>query len=283
MNNRFFWIFGALVLILVLSLSACAGPEGPQGVPGPAGPAGPEGPQGPIGPAGPAGPEGPQGAPGEAGEVAAQAGAEYAGAQVCAGCHSDIAEVFNLSGHPYKLNQVVNSQGPEYPFTEVTELPEGYSWEDILYVIGGYNWKYRFVGLDGYIITNPKDGVDPEFLNQYNFPNPVTGSEGGWVTYHSGEENVPYDCGACHTTGYNPTAVNELPGIVGTWAEAHHVPFAVLKGISDPAHRALPVNPVTGTVSPLALLRLPTMLLLAIHALRARRTMAQILRTALTG
>ncbi len=220
MKRKILFLIGVLV-VAALALSACAGAEGPQGPAGPAGPAGPEGPQGPPGETGPAGPEGPQGPPGEAGEIGAAApmGAAYVGAQVCAGCHSDIAEVFNMSGHPYKLNRVVDGQPPEYPFTEVDQLPAGYTWDDILFVIGGYNWKYRFVGLDGYIITNPKDGVDAEFLNQWNFPNPITGSEGGWVKYHSGDEGYQYTCGSCHTTGYDPSATNELPGIVGTWTE----------------------------------------------------------------
>ncbi|HBX68919.1 MAG TPA: hypothetical protein DEH25_05940 [Chloroflexi bacterium] len=214
MNKKILWIFGAL-LILGLLLSACTGSTGEQGVPGPAGPAGPEGPQGPFGPVGP---EGPQGPPGEAAEVSAVP-ADYVGAQVCAGCHSDIAAVFNMSGHSHSLSEVTSGQAPEFPFSVVSELPEGYTWDDILYVIGGYNWKYRLVGLDGYMITNPKGGIDAEFLNQYNFPNPVTGSEGGWATYHSGEENVSFDCGSCHTTGFNPTAKNELAGIAGTWSE----------------------------------------------------------------
>ena len=40
------------------------------------------------------------------------------------------------------------------------------------------------------------------------------------MTYHSGEENLPYDCGSCHTTGYSPRGnQDDLPGLVGTWAE----------------------------------------------------------------
>jgi len=49
------------------------------------------------------------------------------------------------SGHAWKLNPVVNGQPPEYPFTQITELPQGYTWDDILFIIGGYNWKARFV------------------------------------------------------------------------------------------------------------------------------------------
>jgi hypothetical protein len=125
------------------------------------------------------------------------------------------------SGHPWKLNPVVDGQPPDYPFTELSELPEGYTWNDISYVIGGYNWKARFMNKDGYIITDaPGSTGNAEYLNQYNFANPVVGTEPGWVNYHSGEANLPYDCGACHTTGYNPAGnQDELPGIVGTWAE----------------------------------------------------------------
>lgn len=205
--------FLGIFLLATLALAACAGPPGPEGDIGPAGPPGPEGPQGPPGEEGPAGPPG-------ADAIAGDFGAEYVGAQICAGCHPDISEVFMKSGHAYKLNPVVDGQPPEYPFTEVEELPEGYTWDDILYVIGGYNWKARFIGLDGYIITNPpgETGVT-DYLNQFNFANSVVGVRAGWVTYHSGEENVQYDCGSCHTTGYNPNATNELPGIVGDWAE----------------------------------------------------------------
>jgi hypothetical protein len=149
-------------------------------------------------------------------------GAEYFGSQICAGCHAEIAEVFAKSGHAWKLNPVVDGQPPDYPFAEITELPEGYTWDDILYVIGGYNWKARFVDRQGYIITNPpgETGVE-DYLNQYNLPNPaIRFPEPTWTTYHSGEQDVPYDCGACHTTGYSPQGnQDDLPGLIGTWAE----------------------------------------------------------------
>jgi hypothetical protein len=209
-------ILVGLILIVMAVLSACAGPEGAAGPSGPAGPPGPEGPQGPPGQEGPAGPPGPAGEAGAAGTSA-----DYVGSQVCAGCHQEIEEVFMQSGHAHELNQVVNGQPPEYPFTEVTELPAGYTWDDILYVIGGYNWKARFVNQEGYIITDePGASGDEEYLNQYNFANPIVESEASWATYHSGEENLLYSCGTCHTTGYSPTGnQDDLPGLVGTFAE----------------------------------------------------------------
>ncbi len=187
-KNKF--VLGSLVgapLAVVLVLAACAGPADVTGQAGPPGPPG-------------------------------SVYAEYVGSGTCAeaDCHADIAEVVQKSGHPYKLTKVVNGQPPEYPFSVVSELPEGYTWDDITYVIGGYNWKARFIDKDGYIIT----GVDENATTQYNFANPVVGKDAGWVGYHAGEEEKPYDCGSCHTTGYNPEGHQDgLPGLIGTWSE----------------------------------------------------------------
>lgn len=197
MRHTTMLLFGVLVIALFL-LAGCAGPEGPAGASGPPGPAGPEGPQGP------------EGSPGEP----AQVGAEYVGSATCSGCHRDLYAKFVLSGHPYKLNKVVDGQPPTYPYSEVLEPPQGYTWEDISYVIGGYNWKARFIGMEGYIITG-----DENATTQFNFENETVGREAGWVAYHPGEQK-PYDCGSCHTTGYRPQGNQDgLEGIVGTWAE----------------------------------------------------------------
>ena len=207
------WLFTLVAfLLLVCVLSACTGLAGEPGPAGPPGEPGPEGPQGPPGEVGPAGP------PGEITEVG---GATYIGDTACAGCHQEIYDVYIKSGHPWKLNKVVDGQPPQYPFTKVTEPPEGWSWGDILYVIGGYNWKARFVDKEGYIITDQagKTG-NTEYLNQWNYANPTLDEDAAWVTYKSGTEKLPYDCGACHTTGYSPNGNQDgLPGLVGTWAQ----------------------------------------------------------------
>ncbi|MFQ5886858.1 MAG: multiheme c-type cytochrome, partial [Anaerolineae bacterium] len=195
-------LLGSTLVVLALLLAACAGAEGPAGPPGPQGPEGPQGPQGP---------------PGPAGEPGVAAVAEYVGSAACTKCHEELYAKFMLSGHPYKLNKVVDGQPPEYPYSEVPEPPEGYTWDDITYVIGGFGWKARFIGKDGFIITGDADAT-----TQYNFANEEVGKEAGWVAYHAGEEK-PYNCGPCHTTGYSawpPDAhQDDLPGIVGTWAE----------------------------------------------------------------
>ena len=141
---------------------------------------------------------------------------EYVGSETCAWCHGAIAETVNMSGHPYKLNKVVNAQPPEYPFTVVPNPPEGYSWSDITYVIGGYNWKARFIDERGYIIT----GADENATTQYNLARGELGFGTGWVGYHAGEVDKPYDCGTCHTTGYSAEGNQDgLPGMIGTWSE----------------------------------------------------------------
>jgi hypothetical protein len=203
------WLFLVICMIgMTIGLMACAGPQGVDGARGPAGVAGPEGPAGPIGEAGATGPAGPS-------------GAEYVGDQICSGCHTDIYTTYMQSGHPWNFNPVENATPPEYPFSNVNTLPEGYEWSDILYVISGYNWKAVFVNLDGYIITDaPGSSGDSAYLNQYNIGNSTLGFDAGWASYHSGEPDLAFTCGSCHTTGYNPQGIQDgLPGLVGTWAQ----------------------------------------------------------------
>ena len=204
MHRKFLIV--VLVTLVLLALAGCAGEQGEQG---PAGPAGPQGLPGP------AGTDGAQGAPGPAGvDGLSYEPPEFVGSDTCAECHADTFDIFMGSGHPYKLTQVVDGQPPEYPFTEIPSPPEGYTWEDISYVIGGYNWKARFVDQEGYIITG-----DENATTQYNFYNPDLDMGDNWVAYHAGEENKPYDCGSCHTTAYSPQGNQDgLPGMIGTFA-----------------------------------------------------------------
>ncbi len=199
--------FIPLLFLTSLILAACAGE------PGPAGPAGPAGEQGLPGPQGR---DGLPGAPGPAGrDGASYQPPTFVGSEACAECHQDLYETFRLSGHPWKLNRVVDGQPPQYPFSELPAPPEGYTWDDISYVIGGYNWKARFIDQQGYIIT----GADENATTQYNLPNEELDLGNDWVGYHAGEANLPYDCGACHTTAYVPRGnQNDMPGLIGTWA-----------------------------------------------------------------
>jgi hypothetical protein len=114
----------------------------------------------------------------------------------------------------------VGSQPPKLPFTNLYQLPDGYTWDNILYVIGGYNWKALFVDSQGYIITDePGKSGNSSYLNQWNFANDFLGKQAGFISYHPGEANLSTTCVACHTTGYNPLGNQDnLPGLVGNWS-----------------------------------------------------------------
>lgn len=192
------WELSFGLLLIVLLATACTGEMGPAG---PVGPAGAPGPMGPIGPAG----------------EDATASQGYVGSEECGQCHEDEYAKFVLSGHPYKLTKVENGEAPTFPYDTITgglrNPPEGYSWDDISYVIGGYAWKARFIDDKGFIITGDENSV-----TQYNYKNSFVEKPAEWVPYHAGEEK-PYDCGTCHTTGYRPEGhQDDLEGIVGTWA-----------------------------------------------------------------
>ena len=163
---------------------------------------------------------------------------DWAGSEACAGCHPGNYNEWVNSGHPYKLNKVYNGQKPTYPYSTLPDIPnpDGLkdgdntlgppsSYSDVSFVIGGYNWKARFVDTNGYIIT----GSD----TQHNY------ETGGWVGYHDDEVDKPYDCGTCHTSGYvlyedGGVRKDDLPGMAGTFfggggihCEECHGPAAV--------------------------------------------------------
>ncbi len=170
---------------------------------------GPPGPEGPTGERGPVGPQGSIGDPG-----LDWTAPEYVGSEACGECHEEIYASYMETGHPYIQQPVVNGEAPKFPETEVPDPPEGMTWDDILYVVGGYAWKALFVDQQGNIITG-----DEGATTQFNLENKNLEMDGGWVAYHAGE-NLQYDCAVCHSTGYVPEGhQNDVPGLVGMWAE----------------------------------------------------------------
>ena len=155
----------------------------------------------------------------------------YVGSFLCEVCHFE-----TQTGHSFALNEVLEAEAPDYPWSEVPDPPTGQTWEDILYVIGGFGWKARFIGQDGYLITGSEV--------QYNL------ASQSWAAWADGETR-PFDCGACHTTAYDPDAPSHrgLPGMVGDWLEAGvgceacHGPGA--DHVSDPQHEKIESNPLS--------------------------------------
>jgi predicted CXXCH cytochrome family protein len=146
-------------------------------------------------------------------------GPHYAGEQACAGCHADYPtpgffEGYRRTGHPWKIFRTAGQEPvPDtWPFTDVPPLPivrgAPLQWSDVEYVIGNYFWKTRFIDRQGYIYTGNAGEV-----TQWNI------ATQRWVAYEPGTVK-PFNCGSCHTTGYNPQGNQHgLPGLIGTWAE----------------------------------------------------------------
>jgi cytochrome c554/c'-like protein len=146
--------------------------------------------------------------------------ASYVGDEACKACHEnsptpDFWASYRNSGHPYKLFHNAGAEPPAdtWPHSPVPPLPMVFGtqlqWSDVEYVIGNYNWKARFVDRQGYIWTG-----DVDDRTQWNLATEE------WVPYHAGQVDKPYNCGRCHTTGYQPEG-NQLglPGLIGTWTE----------------------------------------------------------------
>jgi hypothetical protein len=204
-------IFVLLVALSALVLMAgCVATSSAQiGPPGKPGPAGAPGPIGPPGPSGEQGPTGPQGDPG-----LSYTEPTYVGSAACQECHADLHETYMETGHAWALVKVAEGAAPKLPESKIPDPPDGFTWDDIHYVIGGYGWMARFVDKQGNLITG-----DADALTQYNLENKKLDAKAGWVAYHAGEE-VPFDCAQCHTTGYIAEGNQEgLPGLIGVWVE----------------------------------------------------------------
>ncbi|MFG0252711.1 MAG: multiheme c-type cytochrome [Phycisphaerales bacterium JB038] len=170
----------------------------------------------------------------------AQAQPTYVGDQSCSGCHANnpytgFFDAYINSGHPWKIFRTQGMTPPpdNWPHSPVPPLPVVYDvqleWSDVEYVIGNFYWKARFIDRDGYIYTGDVDETTQWNLLTQEF-----------VPYHAGELDKPFNCGRCHTTGYDEFGGNQhgLPGLIGTWAqdgvrcEACHGPSS--EHIGDP-------------------------------------------------
>jgi hypothetical protein len=153
---------------------------------------------------------------------------QYVGSETCGGCHAQAYSDFRKSGHPFKVNRVVNGRAPTYPFSDVPSPPSGIAWSQVGWVIGGYGWKARFMDHDGFFFTSGGS-------NQWNL------ETAKWSNWEANTK-VPFTCGECHNTGYKPEGNQHgVPGLVGTWAldgvqcEACHGPGSL--HAADPGHR----------------------------------------------
>ena len=74
-------------------------------------------------------------------------GSSYIGASRCGNCHVEKYESWKQSGHAAIMRSADSSE------IEAMPLPEGYTLEDLSYVIGGFRWKALYLDKMGYLVT----------------------------------------------------------------------------------------------------------------------------------
>ena len=179
-----------------LSLFGCEGPVGPKGDPGT------------QGSQGPAGEKGDKGDPGEKGEPGDSI-PSFVGNEPCKVCHATVSADFEKTGHRFALNKAsdVEKGGKAfYPHGNEIGAPPNKVWSDFAYVIGGFGWRALFVTPQGFVHTGK--------TAQYILPDLI------WDAYEESLQPNTLkfgDCAKCHTTGYDPNAKSDQPGLTGTW------------------------------------------------------------------
>jgi len=136
--------------------------------------------------------------------------AEWAGTEACTACHAELAEAFSRSGHAVGLASI-QGRAPDPTWTPppdhpgLAPAPPGdLDWQDLSYSLGGFTHKQRFLDSDGYFVT----GTDAQF-------NIATQR---WVAFEPAADPKPFECGECHTSGFDPEGNQDRrPGLEGTW------------------------------------------------------------------
>jgi hypothetical protein len=132
----------------------------------------------------------------------------FAGSARCGGCHENQFEDWQSTLHARMQIRPGDAQAAGFPLPEADpeDGVEISSWSDVLFVVG-QKWRTAYVGKDGQI-----QGLQWNYLL------------GDWVPHDDGDL-AGYDCGGCHTTGYDASAIflddREQPvtGITGSWVE----------------------------------------------------------------
>lgn len=135
---------------------------------------------------------------------------EYMGSKSCGMCHPGESKAWMNHGHSKMLRQIVNGKTPD---NAEVKPPEGKTWNDISYLIGGFYYYARYTDSKGYVFTGPKAqwSMVGKTLTPFN-PQTPPGT-------------MKYDCIKCHVTGWKESGTyangvkNTLEGIPGAWFE----------------------------------------------------------------
>ena len=154
----------------------------------------------------------------------------YIGWSNCDGhdCHDDEVDDFLESGHHYALykNNGSMPSNSYWPYTDRPPLPsvngQQLQWSDVEFMVGNFYWKTNFVDETGMLITgNQNDSTQYSVMMN------------SWSQFYPGETQQ-FDCGRCHTTGYNANgSMSGYPNIQGSWVyegvecEACHGPCSI--------------------------------------------------------
>jgi cysteine-rich repeat protein len=135
---------------------------------------------------------------------------DYAGSDTCGDCHQTQYQAWSESLHARMMIAPGDAQAAGFALPAADSLPATNvsveSWADVLFVTG-QKWRTHYVDREGRL-----QGV------RWNY------DEAAWSRADNGELQ-PYDCGACHTTGFDADAsyVDDggevIPGIAGSWIE----------------------------------------------------------------
>ncbi len=135
----------------------------------------------------------------------------YVGSKSCGMCHSEISKQWAGHGHAGMLRPVSGGQAPQ---GEGVRNPEGKSWGDISWLVGGSTYYARFLDSKGYVVTGPKA--------QWS----VRGKELTGFKADTAPGTMKYDCIKCHVVGWKESGTyedgveNRLEGIPGVWFES---------------------------------------------------------------
>lgn len=141
---------------------------------------------------------------------------EYPGADDCKKCHREAFLEWAYTGHAYMINKITEEAVPQLPFSDLSGMfpntitNTGFSDSTMTtantsYIIGGYYRKAQYLDSTGKV----KHGTNA----QYNL------GSGTFVSYNNGTADAGYNCGFCHTTGWDESVANtELADATGSWA-----------------------------------------------------------------
>jgi hypothetical protein len=133
---------------------------------------------------------------------------DYAGSEACGACHPSQFGDWIDTLHARLVIQPNDAKVSGFPLppNDPSAGVDIGGWDDVLFLIG-QKWRTHYVDSDGLL-----QGVRWNYLL------------GEWSPYNNGQL-ASYDCGACHTTGFDPDAtfVDEtgqpVAGIAGSWVE----------------------------------------------------------------